>query len=182
MLLINVLNLKFRYCRLESRKNFFLHVCIYLFQSLKKIKNSLYGFKDWKIIKVPFAQTWIVQMYMELCHISHYNFFSIIFFSCPLWYFFPLILVSFFKILCCVWRNFKVVSERGPLSTGMDQMTWGYCTADTKNFMLFLCMHMHLPFSEQRNNSGSQPFYMYIFICIFRKRTGLILSTVSENW
>lgn len=43
-------------------------------------------------------------------------------------------------------------------------MTWGNSTTDTKNFMLFLCMHMHLPFSEQRNYSGSQPFYIYMYL------------------
>ena len=35
------------------------------------------------LLKYPFAQ-----IYMEICHISHYIFYSINFFSCSFWYFF----------------------------------------------------------------------------------------------
>ena len=141
--------------------------------TFEKNKNSLYGFKDWKIIiKVPFCTNIHGNMSYIALYFLFYKFFQLL-----ILIFFPSILFSF-----CVWRNFKVESERDPLPTGMGHMTWGNSTTDTKKFMLFLCIHMHLPFSEQRNYSGSQPFYMYTFICIFRKRTDLIHSSVSENW
>lgn len=51
---------------------------------MKRIENSLYGFKDWKIIiKVPFC----TNIHGNMSYIA-YIFYSINFFSCSFWYFF----------------------------------------------------------------------------------------------